>query len=288
MSDDGRSAIVVIAMLGNPFSPAYARARARGPADALVCSAMNIAVYAKGASAWSLRDRRVSEHDRGPTRLAIGPSTMRWEGDRLIVEIDERTTPFGRPVRGTITLEPETHPRLELSIDEQGMHRWWPVAPLARIQVHLEEPAVRFIGHGYHDANAGEVSLETTFDHWSWSRARTPSGALLMYDVNGTSGGERSLSFLVTPKGDIEELDLPHRVPLRRTVWGLGRHARSDEAGSARIVRTLEDGPFYARALVESRFAGRSVVAMHETLAAHRLPREWVRFLTGFRMSTEH
>jgi carotenoid 1,2-hydratase len=49
-------------------------------------------------------------------------------------------------------------------------------------------------------------------------------------------------------------------------------------------VRTLEDGPFYARALIETQVEGRPVVAMHETLAAHRLRRGIVRILTEFRM----
>jgi carotenoid 1,2-hydratase len=289
VSDDGRSAIVVIALLGNPFSPAYAHARERGPADALAYSAMNVAVYGRGrgTSAWSLRERRVFESERGATHLTIGSSSMRWEGDRLIVQLDERTTPFGRPVRGTITLDPETRPGVEMAIDEQGLHRWWPIAPLARIDVDLKVPGVRFRGHGYHDANAGDVSLETTFDSWSWSRARTSRGALMMYDVKSASGAESSLSFLVTPGGDLLDLELPRRTRVRTSAWGLERHVRSDERGPARIVRTLEEGPFYARALVESRFEGQSVLAMHETLAAHRLRRRWVRFLTGYRMGTE-
>jgi carotenoid 1,2-hydratase len=67
----------------------------------------------------------------------------------------------------------------------------------------------------------------------------------------------------------------------------LERQVRADEGQRPRLVRSLEDGPFYARALVETRLAGLPALAMHETLAAERLRRGWVRFLTAFRMRRE-
>lgn len=284
MSDDGASAVVIIALLGNPFSPAYARARRTRGAEALAYCSMNVAVYARGASAWALEERRLGDRDRSAHGVQIGASTMRWDGDRLVVEIDERTTPFGRHVRGRVLLRPEAHSGLELSIDELGQHRWWPVAPLARIEVDLPLPGLRFSGHGYHDANAGARPLDEAFETWSWSRARSESAALLTYDVACASGSTQSLAFKVSSHGDIE--DLPHmwNTPLPRTVWGLPRQARVDEGRTARLARSLEDGPFYARALLETELGGQKVLAMHETLSAHRLRRGWVRALAGFRM----
>ena len=81
-------------------------------------------------------------------------------------------------------------------------------------------------------------------------------------------------------------LDLPWRAPLRRTLFGLKRRSRADVGHPPRIVRSLEDGPFYARALVETQLDGRKVIAVHEELAAHRLRRGWVRFCTSYRMRT--
>ena len=285
MSDDGELAIVVIALLGNPFSPAYARERARGPADALAFSAMNVAVYARGRGAWSLFERRVGEADRTATGVAIGASTMGWEGDRLVARIDERTTPMGRPVRGTITLHPETRTRLAHAIDVEGAHTWWPVAPRARIDVDLPQPGVRFQGHGYHDANAGDAPIPSAFERWSWSRGRADDGAaLLTYDVTLASGDARALALEVSPHGDVTTLARTWSAPLAPTTWGLSRRSIVDHGEPARVVRALEDGPFYARALIETRLGGRRIVAMHEELAAHRLRRRWVRMLTGFRM----
>ena len=245
---------------------------------------MNVALYARGRSAWTLAERAITDHDREATGMTIGASTMRWDGDRLVVAIDERTTPLGRPLRGTVVLHPEAHSGLELSIDERGDHRWWPVAPLARIEVDFTAPCVRFSGHGYHDANAGRVPLEDAFDRWSWSRARTPDAALMTYDVSCTSGAERSHAFRVTAQGVVEELEGCHRTSMSRTVWGLDRQARVDPGARARVVRSLEDGPFYARSLIETTLGGRAVLAIHETLAAQRLRKRWVRFCTAFRM----
>lgn len=289
MSDDGRSAVVVIALLGNPFSPAYARARERGPADALAFASMNVALYGDAASAWALAERRVSEADRQRDALTIGASRIGWEGDALVVDIDERTTPFTRrrPLRGRVRVHPEALSGLELTIDDEGEHTWWPVAPLARVEVELSEPRVRFSGHGYHDANAGDVPLEASFETWSWSRARASRGALLTYDVTCRSGAERSLAFAVGSDGASTPLERSWRAPLGRSIWHLDRHARVDEGASARVARTLEDGPFYARALVETRLGGERVVAMHEQLAAHRLRERWVRFCTGYKMRVD-
>jgi carotenoid 1,2-hydratase len=53
------------------------------------------------------------------------------------------------------------------------------------------------------------------------------------------------------------------------------------------VVRTLDDGPCYARSLVRTRVLGRDVTAMHEVLSGDRLRRAWVRFLLGFRIGSE-
>ena len=285
MSDDGEMAIVIIALLGNPFSPRYAAARQRGPApSALAFSSMNVALYARGASAWTLAERPVVESARSATDLSIGASSMRWTGDRLVVAIDERTTPLGRPLRGTIVLHPEAHTNLEFSIDENDAHRWWPIAPISRVDVDFQSPRLRFSGHGYHDANAGETPLESAFEEWSWSRARRGDTAVLTYDVACASGAQRSLTLEVAPDGSVEELGGLEPSPLAPTIWRLPRATRADSGHHGRIIRSLEDGPFYARTLVGTQIGGHPVVAMHETLAAHRLRSPLVRLLARCRM----
>jgi len=294
ISDDGTLAIVVIALFGNPFSPAYGRRRGREihlshherRANPLAHCSMNVALYARTmtSSAWSLAERSLLDFDRSADGVRMGASTMQWDGDRLRIDIDQRTTPLRRPLRGTVVLHPEAQTGLELTIDERGEHRWWPIAPLARIDVDFPRRGFRFSGHGYHDANAGDVPLEATFRTWSWSRARAKNGAYLTYDVTCASGADRSHAFHVSSSGALREIDATWTMPLPSTLFGLDRSARVDVRTSPKVVRSLEDGPFYARALVETELGGERVIAMHETLAAHRLRHEWVRAMTRFRM----
>jgi carotenoid 1,2-hydratase len=261
VSDDGETAIVVIALVGNPFSPAYARARAVGRASPLSFASMNVALYARGATRWSLADRVIAPADRREDGVSLGASTLRWSNGSLVAELDERTTPFGRPVRGRVVLHPEARTDLELSLDAAGAHRWWPVAPLARVEVDLDEPRVRFRGHGYHDANAGDTPLEDAFDTWCWSRARGAGGALVAYDVREAGGPSRSFAACIRPDGDLERLAFGARAARPRTRGGLERDVH-----------------------VETRLRGASVTAVHEVLSGERLRQRWVRFLAGFRV----
>jgi len=293
VSEDGALAIVVIAMQGNPFSPDYFRARRRGGglADPLRFGSMHVAVYdRRGQAAWAFHERPIASVDRLPERLRIGHSAIRWEDDRVIVDIDERTTPaprynpFRRPLRGRVVIHPQTPPVPGLALDDAGEHLWWPIAPLSRIEVELSEPALRFAGHGYFDANLGDGPLDRDFYDWSWMRARIGDTACLTYDVKLASKRTRTHAFRVTRTGEVEPIEDTWRAPLPRAFWGVRRHARVDALQEATIVRPLEDGPFYTRALVEARIGGEPAVAVHETLAAHRLRRRWVRFCTGYKM----
>jgi carotenoid 1,2-hydratase len=62
------------------------------------------------------------------------------------------------------------------------------------------------------------------------------------------------------------------------------RGTRSEGGAGGRIVKTLEDTPFYARSIVASRVAGRPVTAMHESLSLERFALPVVQFMLPFRM----
>lgn len=297
VSEDGSTAIVIIALLGSPFSPRYARERAAGgPARALDFCAMNVAVYGPRGRLWALTEQRIDESDREANALSLGRSSMRWQrdeaGDHLVVDLDELTSPFPRRVpqrvKGRVTFRPSGVGQASFPLDEAGQHTWWPVAPLGRIEVELSEPGLRFSGHGYHDANAGDTPLESAFSRWSWCRARIDDDrAAITYDVVDRLGRERSLALEVS-RGDggvanVVPTKVVSAAALPSTGWRLPRSART-EGASPRVHRELEDGPFYARTLVDTRLAGRSVVAMHETMSLDRLAQSWVRFLLGFKI----
>jgi carotenoid 1,2-hydratase len=293
VSEDGSTAIVIIALLGSPFSPRYARERAAGgPARALDFCAMNVAVYGPRGRLWALTEQRIDDVDREASALSLGRSTMRWEGDKLVVDLDELTSPFPRAVpqrvKGRVTFRPGGVGQAACPLDDAGLHTWWPVAPMGRIEVDLSEPGVRFTGHGYHDANAGDTPLESAFSRWSWCRARVDDDrAAITYDVVDRRGRERSLALEISRADGgvarVEPVPTASLEPLPATLWRLPRSART-EGAAPRVHRELEDGPFYARTLVETRLGGRSIVAMHETMSLDRLAQGWVRFLLGFKI----
>ncbi|MEO8874551.1 MAG: carotenoid 1,2-hydratase [Polyangiaceae bacterium] len=289
MSDDGATSIVVIALLGNPFSPRYALARSVSSASshALDFCALNVAIYGKNGSIWSLSERAIGDGDRGARSVGIGRSRMEWQGDDLVVIIDERSAPLGKPVRGKIRFSPTSSSENAIALDAGGNHTWWPIAPSGRIAVELDAPTLRFTGHGYHDANAGAAPLEDSFHSWSWCRARIDATrSCVTYDVDPKHGPPRS--FALDFQGDrVTTHNGSHlrRAPIERTGWRIDREARTEGAHVPRVVRSLEDTPFYARALVETQLGGRRTIAMHETLSLDRFSRRWVRFLLGFRMA---
>ncbi|MFO0611700.1 MAG: carotenoid 1,2-hydratase [Polyangiaceae bacterium] len=279
VSDDGRYALVLIAMIGSAFSPAYAAARRRGPANPLDFVAMNVVLYGPGGRRWALTERAgaTRTHDA----LGIGPSLVRREGDALVIDVDERTTPFGARVRGRIRVEPEVVCGAPRTLDAAGAHRWWPIAPRARVRVDMSEPDVHWAGDGYHDANAGDAPLESAFQSWQWSRAPIPGGALVSYAVERRDGTSAALDLRFGANGPSIVAGLTPRT-LPKSGWRIARAARSE--GDPRVVRTLEDTPFYARSLVELEVEGRRTVAVHEALSLERFDQRWVRMLLPARI----
>jgi carotenoid 1,2-hydratase len=293
VTEDGRLGIVLIAMVGNPFSPGYARARALGvDADPWRFTSMNVAVYGRGVreSAWAFAERAQRPDTATPDRLLLGASALAWDGGRLVATLDERTTPLGplprRPVRGRVVFHPATVCDASMHLDAERQHRWWPIAPMGWVEVDLVEPELRFAAHGYLDANHGTSPLDASFDRWCWARARVQSGSVISYDVTMRDGSHAHRAFRVLPDGVCSPFEGLVRSSLGRTAWGIPRHAATSGPPPRRL-RTLEDGPFYAREIWEAEIAGDRTTVVHETLSAKRLRQSWVQFCTAYRMRVE-
>jgi len=287
VSDDGESSIVVIAMLGNAFSPRWARARERDPiASSLDFSAMNVSLRSGSTNRWVLTERGRASVARSAEHLAIGTSEMTWQGQDLVVRIDERSAPWRERVRGTIRLVPLAQSELVVELDPGGLHTWSPRIPIASVEVDFEEPRVRFRGTGYLDMNRGACPLEDTFASWSWSRVSDGERVAIAYDVAMRDGATRARAFVGTRGQALAPARHEAVVDLPGTRFGLTRTARG-EAGPITLVRTLEDGPFYARSIVSTALEGSRAIGMHETVSLDRLRSPWVRFLVPFRMRVE-
>lgn len=217
--------------------------------------------------------------------MAIGPSHLWWNGAALEIDIDERANPLPRRVKGKVKIHPTALTAEPFVLDPNGRHRWWPLAPLARIEVELEHPSLKWSGAGYLDTNFGSEPLEDGFARWDWCRGTHELGSTLIYEVTLPDGRHDALTLMASPNGEVDVLDATRNVALPRSpVWQVVRGTRADRAEPAAVLKTLEDTPFYARSKVATRLAGQKVIAMHESLSLERFRRDIVKAMLPFRM----
>ena len=288
-SDEGSHALTVIAFVGSVFSPWYAAARRRPDADPLHFCAVNL-VLSGADRRWTMTERGRGALQRSASHLRIGPSGLECDATGLTVHVDEVAVPWPRRVRGSIRIEPILQTDQEFTLDPAGEHLWRPLWPQARACVELSHPAQRWSGDAYVDSNLGRVPLEQSIAAWNWCRTQTRDAAgrptaRVVYDVDLRDGGHRELALQFDQQGG-RPIDMPAQHRLPPTGWRLPRATRSTATTPPQVVRTLIDGPFYARSeLAIADAAGASSRAMHETLSLQRFGRRWVQALLPFRMA---
>ncbi len=287
MSDDGRQGLTIIAFIGSVFSPYYAWARGRhdsGQVDPLDHCALNVALYGESGKRWTLTERGRAGLQRTSDTLSIGPSALSWDGKSLTIRIDEIGVPLPSRVRGVVRLHPAVFANHPVLLDDKGRHTWQVIAPCARVEVEFERPSMRWSGTGYLDSNSGDEPLENSFVRWDWSRASVCNGTAVLYDVTRRSGGDFSLALHFDRSGRAELFVPPTRIALPRSGWQIERNTRADAGYPARVVKTLEDTPFYARSLISTRLLGEHANAVHESLSLDRFRSRWVQMMLPFRM----
>lgn len=279
----------MIAFIGSVFSPYYARARRRsaaGTADPFDHCALNVVLYRRaGGTRWAMTERGRGAVRRSALSLCIGPSALRWDDGALLIEIDELTLPWPSRLRGTLRVRPACLLDKSYALDAHGVHRWRPLAPVARVEVEMHRPALRWSGPAYLDSNCGDAALETHFTRWDWSRAGLPDGrTAVLYDADRRDGGRLALALAFDAQGGVEAFDPPPVQALPAGRWGVARRTRSDAGHAASVQRSFEDGPFYTRSLLATHVCGAPVTALHESLSLERFERPWVQCLLPFRM----
>jgi len=188
-------------------------------------------------------------------------------------------------VDGTLRVWPKALSTFNTPLDDAGRHRWGPIAPCSRVEVHLQRPAVRWQGNAYLDSNEGDEPIERPFTDWDWSRSMLADGSTaVIYDVRQKQGGDRLITQRFRPDGSSEAFEAPPRHGLPRTAWRIGRTMRSDAGTPPRVHETLEDTPFYVRSVLRSGLFGEQVTSVHETLNVPRLVSLPVRMMLPWRM----
>ena len=284
LSDCGRHGLTIIAMLGCVFSPWYAAARRRGPTDPLEHSAVNVALYGAAGRRWALTEREQRDVQRDYDHLAIGPSSLAWDGSQLRIDVNEITAPWPTRLRGRITLRPSMLLHQGYAIDRLARHLWTPISPHCAIDVAFERPALSWHGVAYFDSNEGQAALESDFDSWNWSRATSAEGSRIFYDTRWRGGDGRSISLSIDNAGKVDSPPAPTQQSLPSTLWGIERKTRCDAESTPRLVSTFESGPFYTRSLIETQAEGRPYTAFHESVSLRRFSQRWVQALLPVRL----
>ena len=225
-----------------------------------------MATYGPGGR-FTMTDRGRSALRLSPDRMTVGPSSMRWTGSALEIDINEVSSPpvISR-VRGRITVTPSAISGVELPLTPDGAHVWRPFAPISRIRVELDAKGWTWDGHGYFDANFGTRALEEDFSYWTWGRFPTRSGATCFYDATRLDGSTLSQAIRFDPQGEASAAPLPPKTRLRRSLWAVARDTRAETGYQPHQVMNMLDAPFYSRSMVRTRLDGEETVGVHEAL----------------------
>ncbi len=270
----------MIAFVGSVFSPWYRWSGRRDPWDH-VC--LNVATYGPGGR-FAMTDRGRAAVDVSERRFGIGPSAMDWQGDRLVVEVDEiASPPLPARMRGTIAFTPAALTGAALRLTPDGAHLWRPYAPAGRIAVDLGRRG-RWEGHGYFDHNRGSRALEADFGFWTWGRYPHRGGASLFYDAVRRDGSRLGAALHVRADGTVEPWEAPPPARLARSLWAVRRETRADPGHRPRQVLAMLDAPFYCRSVVETKLSGEVVRGVHEALDLDRFRGPWLMPMLALRV----
>ncbi len=247
-------------------------------------AALNVALYGK-PRAWALTERGASKVWRDANSLAIGPSSLQWDGATLTIRIDEVTAPIPSRIRGTVRLHTGGLNGRVFTLDAAGRHRWSPISAASRVEVELAQPGLRWSGPAYFDTNEGEAPLEQDFVDWDWCRAKLRDGTAILYNARRRDGTAQSLALRTLPGGGVEEV-APHAQALlpRTRLWRIPRPTAAEAGATPRVERTLEDTPFYSRSVIATRVLGEDALAVHESLYLDRFRMPVVQAMLGFKV----
>ncbi len=246
--------------------------------------AVNVSLNGPRAKAWAMTERGAKRVRRDADHFAAGPSSLSWDGETLVIEVDEISAPLPYRVRGTIRVKTDMIGTTAFALDPAARHRWHPIAPRARVEVDMTHPGVRWSGDGYFDSNFGDEPLEQGFDDWHWSRAHLNNDVAVLYEGRRRGGEPFELALRCDRQGRWHDAVQPAPASLPRTGWLVKRATRADAGAIPRVLKTWIDAPFYARSALSTRLFGEEVQAVHESLSLGRFRSPVVQTMLPYRM----
>ena len=274
-------AISVIGFIGSVFSPWYRWSGRRNPENH-VC--INVATYGSGGR-FTMTDRGQTALRQSEDLFQVGPSSMNWDKNRLIIDVNEiGSPPMVSRVSGQIIVTPTAVTDVELALTNDGAHIWRPFAPTAKISVDLNGKGWQWEGHGYFDSNFGTRALEEDFSYWTWGRYPNKQGSTCFYDATRLDGSELAAGIHFDMAGNANEITLPPKASLKRSLWAVSRETRADNGYKPEQVKNMLDAPFYSRSAVKTRLDGEETIGVHEALDLVRFRSPLIKPLLAVRV----
>jgi len=231
-----------------------------------------------------MTDRGRSALRQSQDSFTVGPSQLRWDGTKLVIDINEVSTPWCDRVKGMVTLHPRGLTDREVVLTEDGGHVWRPFAPSSDIEVNLNRAGWQWRGHGYFDANFGTRALEADFGYWTWGRFPMRSGTASFYDVTRRDSSDISVALSFDDAGGVSPLEAPPKARFQRSLWAVRRETRADPGTTPRQYKAMLDAPFYCRAGVETTIHGTRSRGVHEALDLDRFRGPWLMPMLAVRV----
>lgn len=285
-SEDGRCGMTLIIFIGCVFSPYYVRARRKKQANPWDFCSVNAIFYGPDRKRWSLTERDQTAVTVTPSCFQIGPSAITRTTSGLHIALDEICVPIPSRITGHVDVFFPNMTQQCFALDAAEQHRWWPIAPCADVRVELQKPNLQWSGRGYVDSNGGTVPLESTFRGWHWTRTEPKLGlGQIFYNRQFWDGSSSGFTITYDEANSLNvDQGRADATPLPATpIWRCSRPVVSSDP-RARVVKTFEDTPFYARSKLALEQQGELVHAMHEYVDLARFKRRWVQTLLPFRM----
>ena len=281
ISDGADRAISIIGFIGSVFSPWYRWSGRKNPENH-VC--INVATYGPGGR-FTMTDRGQSALRQSQDVFQVGPSSMTWDKDRLIIDVNEiGSPPLISRVKGRIIVTPSAMTHVELALSTDGAHVWRPFAPTSHISVDLNGKGWQWEGHGYFDSNFGTRALEDDFKYWTWGRYPMKGGSACFYDLDRLDGSTLATAVHFDHDGAAKRIDLPPKARIKRSLWAVARETRADAGYQPKQVKAMLDAPFYCRSAVKTKLDGEETVGVHEALDLVRFRSPFIKPMLAVRV----
>lgn len=265
---DGNGAVLIWSW-GLPFLPGYlSGAREGRGVPARARPSLNVSFYRGGKPDFYLLQtyhEDEAEMDR-QGNLRFGRNRIRRLDDGHVrVELDCDLPQTRARLMGTVDVRGVPARLAEgLNPSPDPSHRWTPVlgpcrmvvdARVGREHYELDAPA-------YHDRNEGTRRFDDLgIDHWIWGRLAEPERTTIWYLTYGKSGPPVAWGAELLADGSVHLvpgiqpiIETPRRGPFGLRTWDRVRllDARGEDWLRVEVGARVDDGPFYARTLVEA------------------------------------